>query len=1404
MSAFLGAVFFADQIRRGRPSGLTKDEEPSEKNNRAIDELAQVIHETLKRERQGEAPDGFRELPTRWRLGSPPVGETAPPSRVGGLGDIANLFLELPDPRLIIMGEAGSGKTHLSRQLVRDLLARRRTDDAIPVPVPIPVSGWNPRTDTLASWFARFLRTAYGIAAPLATELVTAGTVLPVIDGLDELPAEMRAAAAAQLGRGGIAGRPVVVTCRPQNQVQLPTERFFRDAFTVELQPLHPGEVADYFVTLDGPVGDRWRAVARALRSNPQGPLGTLLATPLMVMLVTTAYATQGDPTELLDHDRFATEVDLETQIVDRSVGAVAAAGRHDGPGPAQSQRYWLVCLATMLTATGRTEFAWWHLAALAPSRVWNGWLRWLGLGGAITLSGILARDWRVVATAAAVVAMVMGSSLLARFPTPVSVAWPRGRVTWALLRDVAAGLLIGATLAILSSAGLSLPVTTDAILAKITTLALLGGAGMALLSISRHDAVGNTTSSQSKQSADRFAATVRATVVALFAGSSYQVWLTPGGWVGAGVLATAVFVVVLLDGSAWGQYTLARTWLAMRDQLPWRLDRFLREAKHAGVLRESDGRYEFRSALLRDRLAEEGEPGRMRAGRLAAAESTEISEELLALPETIAYVGSDPHGERREEVRQAVRETIAEHPYRVAEAGDEQYLRFQQARERMARAVGQPWWSRPVGAYRVLLFAALGIASWAFGLWTLPLMWTRTAARAIVPAAAVLLVLLLLQWLRSRRTLGYNRTRYALLLWTTLWSTAVIVVSYVSPELGSWPPVWHTAVAAAIIASLLALAWAAARPHADNAIGLRSDDPALWPRPEQDNRRYYEAAAQARRDWLSAIARDGVMPLIRSRLRRGRDQHTPRLPDLDPARLGGVVRSDQLVDTPASRRVAWLLRSLDRASIGVSGPRGAGKSTLLRRFCTAEFGGTAGDLLVLVPAPTAYDRQEFLVHLFAEVCGHITGTRPAAELERPVTRVQVVRLLPGIGLAMGIGITVSTLLWSGLTATAAAWQSSPRVPLLVAGVLLTGASTLWALWSVRRSGSMQRDASEAELVAARYLRMLTYQSSSLQTRSSRVTLPGGLEVGASGQLSRTELAPTYPELVGRFRGLLDLVSLERRGFGNRIVIGIDELDKMASPEEAERFINDLKAVFGIRGCHFLVAVSEEVLSTFDRRTMGTRAALDNAFDMIVPVSRLSLAEARSMLELRGVGLPEPFLWLCYALSGGLPRDLLRSVLALASMRGMSDLEMLPDLATELVRDDVRAVLPAQLHHTNLLAGTDGQAVTDWLATATETPVTAADLERVVCEAPSVGAGDGLAHLLTQTRAYLYYAATLVRVFAGSDAPTLDWLRGEAGDNSIDRMAAARVSLATQPKVALLSIQHVRNDSQGVLPLLEL
>jgi hypothetical protein len=108
----------------------------------------------------------------------------------------------VPTGRLVVLGEPGTGKTMLMVGLVLDLLNPGRRNNGGPVPVLASLASWDPASQDLHGWLGATLITAYpalAAAAPPGSAgrnrfeaLAEAGLILPVLDGLDEIPGPTR------------------------------------------------------------------------------------------------------------------------------------------------------------------------------------------------------------------------------------------------------------------------------------------------------------------------------------------------------------------------------------------------------------------------------------------------------------------------------------------------------------------------------------------------------------------------------------------------------------------------------------------------------------------------------------------------------------------------------------------------------------------------------------------------------------------------------------------------------------------------------------------------------------------------------------------------------------------------------------------------------------------------------------------------------------------------------------------------------------------------------------------------------------------------------------------------------------------------------------------------------------
>jgi hypothetical protein len=154
----------------------------------------------------------------------PPAGTWAdgPGDLAGKGGELPGVLARVPTGRLVVLGEPGAGKTMLMVRLVLDLLARRASGG--PVPILASVASWDPVSQDLHSWLtARLLIDHPALADPppsgrteptQAAALLASGLILPVLDGLDEIPEQVRGPAISRINDALRPGEQMVVTCR--------------------------------------------------------------------------------------------------------------------------------------------------------------------------------------------------------------------------------------------------------------------------------------------------------------------------------------------------------------------------------------------------------------------------------------------------------------------------------------------------------------------------------------------------------------------------------------------------------------------------------------------------------------------------------------------------------------------------------------------------------------------------------------------------------------------------------------------------------------------------------------------------------------------------------------------------------------------------------------------------------------------------------------------------------------------------------------------------------------------------------------------------------------------------------------------------------------------------------------
>jgi hypothetical protein len=547
----------------------------------------------------------------------------------------------LSTPRqLVVLGAPGAGKTSALVLLANDLLDAGVEED-VPVPFPVTLSGWDPHqvgpielaTDQLIDEFPDLRRkTASGVSA--AKSLLESGRVLPFFDGLDET---LDMTEASRLINSDLRRRSFIISCLADEfeQALQSTQESLATAPVIELQSISPEQATQYLPTgsqLDG--DERWEGVVSQIISNPNGPLGSALSTPLMVYLAQVAYKSQHDADELL---QFATAESIEQRLLHAYIPAFYPRPRAPSKGRTADGRYtqhqaekWLGFLASRSESVSSQAIAWWGLPSICgtPFRLWYTALTIVVAG---LLVGSTAGIWYGVVVAAGIGVRLPPSSdpVLAsphRSPGDIAVALlcgafcgSIGYITGGLLGGIAIGIASTVVVKfaieayqrhgvdeapkrpvdvlredIRHSIQLALAAAVSVFIAAVYMDGLLAAVAFGLVGAFAGGQAGFFDTGLVKGAVS--GALTYGTIGAASGGQRFE--LIDGILLALGAMCTVIAL------NAWYRSLHARLWLCASGRLPFTVVTFLEDAADLGVLRRAGPVYRFRHRRIQTYLA--------------------------------------------------------------------------------------------------------------------------------------------------------------------------------------------------------------------------------------------------------------------------------------------------------------------------------------------------------------------------------------------------------------------------------------------------------------------------------------------------------------------------------------------------------------------------------------------------------------------------------------------------------------------------------------------------------------------------------------------------------------------------------------------------------------------------------
>ncbi|RSN24675.1 hypothetical protein DMC61_31235 [Amycolatopsis sp. WAC 04169] len=573
---------------------------------------------------------------------------------------------------------------------------------------------------------------------------------------------------------------------------------------------------------------------------------------------------------------------------------------------------------------------------------------------------------------------------------------------------------------------------------------------------------------------------------------------------------------------------------------------------------------------------------------------------------------------------------------------------------------------------------------------------------------------------------------------------------------------------------------------------------------------------------WEFAL-REIVLPALRDHLRdHRRIRSGVNLVFEEPDASADLEAS--LVRTAAVKRLRRIVDRADSVAVALAGHRGTGKTTSIRSLEQGLLSRSdrAAPLVVVASAPAAYEARDFVLHLHALLCKAVLakiskGSRTVSgRLRRRRMLERSLRKASAFLVFWGVAASAVWLLWGG-----APWQDLWTLAVDVVNgrvtpqQVWTGQSTakLFALGAVSLFllrlvfGVVAAGAAVVRLVIARRrdirlagFRRLTEQQLDrirfLQTYttgwSGKLSMPLKGEAGRTWSTQRAEQQLTHPEVVDKFREFAEEAArrLDAERIAGRVVIAIDELDKIGEPDKAHQFINDVKGVFDVPGCLFFVSVSDDAVLGFEQRGLGVRDAFDSAFSEMVRLEPFTLDESRLWIALRLRGISEQFCYLAHCLSGGLPRDLKRCATEMVDLANEVYQPSLEVVARSLVTAELAGKARAFIATAATLDRSPELAAltTELLGIpGTEEPeALAAIAERLVA-----GGGDEAAvigDLRWHSGCFVLFCATVLEVF--DDTLTADRLTPR-----LHGLAVVRQRMAMHPKQAWDDLVKFRGEA---------
>ncbi len=148
-----------------------------------------------------------------------------------------------------------------------------------------------------------------------------------------------------------------------------------------------------------------------------------------------------------------------------------------------------------------------------------------------------------------------------------------------------------------------------------------------------------------------------------------------------------------------------------------------------------------------------------------------------------------------------------------------------------------------------------------------------------------------------------------------------------------------------------------------------------------------------------------------------------------------------------------------------------------------------------------------------------------------------------------------------------------------------------------------------------------------------------------SGKRTLTARTLTLQSLTDRYQTYVQSLLTYYNG---KLIVIIDELDKMVDPEDVKKVLLELKGALFQRGCYYLISISEDCAKAFRGRLIEGRDIFESTFEDVIAIQQMAPTAARAMVANRlktddsAPKLSDDTIDILTVFSGAIPREIVR------------------------------------------------------------------------------------------------------------------------------------------------------------------